>query len=113
MFNSERADGAYDAASYLIAKFFSELPINLFPAFLFGTIIYWIADLNEERFGQFISILLFEVATAIAIGLAISSYFPTVEAAAGFTAPTTIIFSLFGGYYSKLCMPLDLLLIIN
>lgn len=45
---------------------------------------------------------MFLVATAIAIGLSISSYFSSAQGAASFTAPTTIIFSLFGGYYSKI-----------
>jgi hypothetical protein len=39
--NRERADNAYDAVSYFFAKFLAELPTNISPCVVFGTICYW------------------------------------------------------------------------
>eukprot|EP01037_Dinobryon_pediforme_P040803 gene40803-50166_t len=79
--NRERATGAYDTVSYFFAKFFAELPINLIPGLIFGTILYWIVDLNNDRFGEFIGILLLEIVTAISLGLAVSAVSPNPEIA--------------------------------
>lgn len=97
----ERATGAYDTVSYFFAKFFAELPINLIPGLIFGTILYWIVDLNNDRFGEFIGILLLEIVTAISLGLAVSAVSPNPEIATAIAIPCMIIPLLFGGFYSK------------
>lgn len=87
------------------------MPLNLFPGFIFGTIIYWIVDLNNARYGYFILILLLEIVTAIALGLAVSAVSPNPDVATGIAIPCVIIPLLFAGFYSKClrrlrCLPL-------
>lgn len=99
---SERSAGAYDTLSYFFAKFLAELPINVIPGIFFGTLIYWIVGLNEIRYGYFLLILLLEVITAIALGLAVSAASPNADFASAIVIPIMIIPLIFGGYFSKL-----------
>ena len=96
----ERSSNAYNAVTYFIAKFFAELPFNLLPGFIFGTIIYWSAGLNAHRFGLFVLILWFTVFTAISLGMAVSAFSASVDAATAFGIPLVIIGVIFGGLYS-------------
>jgi hypothetical protein len=77
------------------------MPINVIPSIIFGTIIYWIVGLSHTRFGYFLLIVLLEVITAIALGLAVSALSPNVDVASGIAIPCTIIPLLFAGFYSK------------
>jgi len=99
--NRERANNAYDTLSYFSAKFLAELPLNVVPCLVFGCIIYWLVGLNADRFGLFLLILMLEVVTGIALGLAISAFSPTPEAAMTLGVPLVIIPLLFGGFYSE------------
>lgn len=95
----ERSSGAYDAFSYFVAKFFVEAPLNLVPCIIFTCILYWMVGLNPDRFGYTILIMMFEVLTAISLGLWISSAAPSFEVANGLGTPAIIIALLFAGYY--------------
>jgi len=97
--NRERSNNAYDTLSYFCAKFFAELPLNLVPCLIFGCIVYWLVGLNPDRFGEFLLILMFQVVTAISLGLAISAFCPTPEAAMTLGVPMVIIPLIFGGFY--------------
>lgn len=97
----ERSAGAYDTLSYFFAKFLAEMPINVIPGIIFGTLIYWIVGLNKVRYGYFLLILLLEVVTAIALGLAVSAASPNADLANAFVIPIVIIPLIFGGFYSK------------
>lgn len=99
--NRERATGAYDTVSYFFAKFFAELPVNIIPGIIFGCIVYWIVGLSSSRFGYFLLILMLQVITAIALGLAVSALSPSEDMATGIAIPCMIIPLLFGGFYSK------------
>lgn len=77
----------------------------MIPGLIFGTILYWIVDLNNDRFGEFIGILLLEIVTAISLGLAVSAVSPNPEIATAIAIPCMIIPLLFGGFYSKLTVP--------
>lgn len=100
--NRERAGNAYNTLVYFLSKYVAELPLNVLPSLLFGTIVYWMAGLNPDRFGPFFGILLLEVACAIALGLSVSAAAPTVEAASAIGIPFVIVPLLFGGFYINL-----------
>jgi ABC-type multidrug transport system ATPase subunit/ABC-type multidrug transport system permease subunit len=100
--NRERSAGAYDTLSYFFAKFLAEMPINVIPGIVFGTLIYWIVGLNRVRYGYFLLILLLEVVTAIALGLAVSAASPNADFASAIVIPIVIIPLIFGGFYINL-----------
>lgn len=100
----ERSANAYDTLSYFVAKFICELPLNVLPCLIFGTVIYWVVGLNpaEGRYGIFVAILMLEAACAVALGLAVSACAPSVEAAVNFGPLTLIVSLLFGGFFINL-----------
>jgi ABC-type multidrug transport system permease subunit len=107
--NRERSANAYNAVSYFIAKFFAELPFNMLPGLIFGSVIYWSAGLNPHRFGYFLLILWFTVVTSITLGMAVSAICPNAEVAASVGIPLVIIGVIFGGLYSKCAIAHDLI----
>eukprot|EP01040_Poterioochromonas_malhamensis_P000564 gene564-604_t len=98
----ERSTGAYDTLSYFTAKFIAETPINVFPSFVYGCIVYWIVGLNSATFGYFILILLLLAATAISLGLAVSALSPNVDVANAMGIPSVIVALIFAGFYINL-----------
>ena len=80
MVGRERANQAY-GLRYFISKFMVELPIKVFPAFIYAHIVYWIAGLNPDRFGEMVGLLVLQINTTILLGYAISATVPTIEAA--------------------------------
>ena len=100
----ERSANAYDIFSYFLAKFICELPLNVLPCVLFGSILYFIVGLNPgvDNFFVFLAALMLEAGTAIALGLAVSAAAPTVDAALDFGPLTVIISLLFGGFFINL-----------
>ena len=48
----ERAAHAYDTMSYFFSKFVAELPLNVIPSVIYGSIVYWIGGLNPSAFGD-------------------------------------------------------------
>lgn len=100
--NRERAAGAYDSFSYILAKYFVELPLNLVPCIVYISIVYFMAHLNPDKFGITMLILMFEVAIGISLGLWISAAVDSPEAASALGTPAVIIALLFSGYYINL-----------
>eukprot|EP01041_Mallomonas_annulata_P000999 gene999-1965_t len=99
--NRELSSRAYNTAVYFFAKFLVELPSALLPSFVFAVIIYWISGLNPQgsRFVIFFLILNLITVTAMTLGLAISAFFPTVEAATAAGPVFVVIGIVFGGFY--------------
>jgi hypothetical protein len=99
--NREVAGNAYTFLTYFLAKFTSELPFTLLPTLCFALIMYWLVDLNPSaaNYGMFIFILLEEVVCALSLGLAVSAFAPTVEAAMAISAPLLTCLILFSGFY--------------
>ena len=95
----ERANRAYGFFSYFLSKFFVELPIKVFPAFIYAHVVYWIAGLNPDRFGEMVGLLLVQINTTVLLGYAISATVPTIEAATAVVPLMMIINILFGGFY--------------
>ena len=100
----ERSANAYDVFSYFLAKFVCELPLNVLPCVIFGSILYFIVGLNPgpDNFFVFLGALMLEASAAIALGLVVSAAAPTVEAAIDFGPLTLIISLLFGGFFINL-----------
>lgn len=63
--------------------------------------MYWLVDLNRSvtNYGMFIFVLLEEVICALSLGLAVSAFAPTVEAAMAISAPLLTCLILFSGFY--------------
>lgn len=97
--NRERSANAYGFLSYFASKFVVELPIKVFPAIIYSHIVYWIVGLNEDRFGEFVGIMLLQILTCVMLGYAISATMPTVEASTAVGPLCMIIAILFGGFY--------------
>jgi hypothetical protein len=95
----ERSAKAYQGISYFLAKYFVEIPINMAPTLLLGTITFWLAGLNPKTFGYYLLILGYHNICAITAGLAIGAISPTVESATALGTPIIIIMVLFGGFY--------------
>ncbi len=95
----ERANRAYGFLPYFMSKFMVELPIKVFPAFIYSHVVYWIAGLNPDRFGEMVGLLVLQINTTILLGYAISATMPTIEAATAVGPLCMIINILFGGFY--------------
>lgn len=103
--NQERADGAYNAETFFIPKFCSELLLNFIPSIPFCCSVYWIAGLRTTRFIYFFLILMLLSASSISLGLGISSVTRNVEIAKALGVLIMVISLLFAGFYST-CFPL-------
>ena len=95
----ERANHAYDTLSYYFAKFFAELPFNLLFPCVFCIIAYNIANLNPDRFGQFLAITFFTIVSGLGFGMFISACSSSSEMANAIGIPCVVIFLLFAGFY--------------
>lgn len=62
---------------------------------------YRLAGMNKDTMGQFIAICMFVNSVGVALGLAISSFAPNVDAANAVGPVFIIIAILFGGFYIK------------
>lgn len=97
--NRERSMGAYDTLSYFTSKVFVEMPLNVVPSLIYSCILYYIVGLNSKTFGFFILILMLETVVSISLGMMVSAFAPSVEAANAIGPPFLIIGILFGGFY--------------
>ena len=57
----ERANRAYGFLPYFMSKFMVELPIKVIPAFIYSHVVYWIAGLNPDRFGEMVGLLVMPI----------------------------------------------------
>lgn len=85
--NRERSARAYDTTSYFFSKVIVEIPLNALPALIYACIVYWIVQLQPERFGYFILILMFHTVLAVSLGIFASTISPTVEVANAIGTP--------------------------
>jgi ABC-type multidrug transport system ATPase subunit len=97
--NTERANRAYTITPYFIAKFFVEIPARVLPAILYGSILYWLVELNPDRFWMFLFILISVSITSVSLGLLVSAVMPTFEAAVAVGPLIVVMMILFGGFY--------------
>ena len=71
----------------------------MIPSIIFCCIVYWLVGLNPDRFGEFVGISMLTTLVAISLGLAVSAFAPSVEAASAIGPPLMVIGILFGGFY--------------
>ena len=95
----ERANHAYDTLSYYFAKFFAELPFNLLFPFVFCVIAYNIANMNPDRFGQFLAIVFYTIVSGLGFGMFVSACSSSSAMANAIGIPCVVIFLLFAGFY--------------
>lgn len=112
----ERASGAYDIVPYLIGKIVAELPAGAFFPLCFGAVVFPMAGLNSgtdgvtknlpfpsfltsPRFAKFAATIVVESFASSAMGLAVSAFAPSTEAAVAMGPAVMVMFIVFGGYY--------------
>jgi ABC-type multidrug transport system permease subunit len=112
----ERASGAYDIGPYLIGKIVAELPAGAFFPLCFGAVVFPMAGLNSgtdgvkqnlpfpsfltsPRFLKFAATIVVESFASSAMGLAVSAFAPSTEAAVAMGPAVMVMFIVFGGYY--------------
>jgi len=99
--NRERRSGAYSTGAYLLAKLVAEVPLSVVFPCISGTIIYKLCGLNPApgKFLSFLKILTVESIAAAAIGMAVGSFAPSVDAAVAISPSVMVIFIVFGGLF--------------
>ena len=99
--NRERSSKAYHVLPYYIARFICDMPLRIFQALLFSSIIYWIAGLNPSAAAYFIfcCVIIMEALAAQGLGIAISAACKNEKVALAVAPAVTIILMLFGGFY--------------
>jgi len=102
--NREYIGGAYEISSYFLAKFFTEIPINMLSPVVLCCISYFTVGLDPdpEKFFIFLLMICYLALTGVALGLAVGAAVPNVDAAQATGPPIIIIMVLFGGYYINL-----------
>ena len=113
----ERASGAYDIGPYLIGKIVAELPAGAFFPLCFGAVVFPMAGLNSgtdlgakknlpfpsfltsPRFLKFAATIVVESFASSAMGLAVSAFAPSTEAAVAMGPAVMVMFIVFGGLY--------------
>ena len=98
--NRERNGRAYNTISYFCAKVIVELPLNLMPTIVFGLIVYYLIEFKDGiAFLYFLLIIMMVNFVACSLGLAISAFAPTTDAANALGPPLVIVGIIFGGFY--------------
>eukprot|EP01097_Dermamoeba_algensis_P005210 TRINITY_DN330_c0_g1_i1.p1 TRINITY_DN330_c0_g1~~TRINITY_DN330_c0_g1_i1.p1 ORF type:complete len:637 (+),score=136.07 TRINITY_DN330_c0_g1_i1:247-1911(+) len=97
----ERASGLYRSSAYFVAKSLSEIPMQLIPPFLLGTIVYWLTNLERDA-GKYIIFIIFTelgALAAVSFGLLISAVARTATLAAALVPLFVEVFRLFGAFF--------------
>eukprot|EP01095_Lingulamoeba_sp_RSL-Kostka_P017328 TRINITY_DN892_c1_g1_i2.p1 TRINITY_DN892_c1_g1~~TRINITY_DN892_c1_g1_i2.p1 ORF type:complete len:577 (+),score=108.02 TRINITY_DN892_c1_g1_i2:127-1857(+) len=78
VFYRDRDEGFYRVSSYYLSLILTDLPLTVFVACLYGTIVYFAVGLQLYwwKYGQFITLIVISSLIASAIGNFISSIFP-------------------------------------
>ncbi|KAI9001767.1 P-loop containing nucleoside triphosphate hydrolase protein [Hyaloraphidium curvatum] len=105
IFYHERANGYYRTFSYFLSKVVGDLvPLRIIPAFLFGTIIYWMVGFQANA-GKFFFYLLALFVTTFAgtsLAFAISSYVNVFALGTLLLGACYLIMMVFGGLFINL-----------
>lgn len=78
----EQTNGqGYSSLAYYLGRFLAEVPIQIFLPVMYGSILYWSVNLNNqvERFGWFLLILTVQGLCSTAFGFAISAVSATEQ----------------------------------
>jgi hypothetical protein len=91
----------YQASAYFLARSLAEVPTQLIPPFVLGTIVYWITNLERDAGKYFVFIAFVELGafSAMSLGLAISAVARTTTLAAALVPLFVEVFRLFGAFY--------------
>ncbi|KAF0973210.1 hypothetical protein FDP41_008417 [Naegleria fowleri] len=101
VFLRERGSKMYQVSAYYLGKSVSELPNIVFFPILFGTIVYWMTNLNAgaDRFFIFLLILVSMALAAQALGMVLAVLAPSMEFATAIAPVLLTVLMLFGGLY--------------
>jgi ATP-binding cassette subfamily G (WHITE) protein 2 len=101
----ERSNGYYSTASYFLSKIIGDLiPMRIIPAFLFGTIIYFMVGFQLNAGKYFFNILALFCTTfaGTALAFAISSYIEVFALGTLMLGGFYLIMMVFGGLFLNL-----------
>ena len=101
VFLRERGSKMYKVSAYYLGRSISELPNIIFFPILFGTIVYWMCNLNPgaDRFFVFLLILVSMALAAQALGMVLAVCAPSMEFATAIAPVLLTVLMLFGGLY--------------
>lgn len=101
VFLRERGSKMYKVSAYYLGKSISELPNLVFFPILFGTIVYWMCNLNPgaDRYFLFLLILVSMSLCAQALGMVLAVLAPSMEFATAIAPVLLTVLMLFGGLY--------------
>ncbi|KAL9655360.1 hypothetical protein ABK040_011201 [Willaertia magna] len=100
----ERASRVYPVSSMYFAQFFVEVPAHFIYSILFGSIAYFLVNLNPsvDRFLMFLLILIVNGFTGQSFGNLLSYVTPSFQVASSIFPIITTVLMLFGGFYKSL-----------
>jgi len=91
----------YGILPYYLAVFLVNLPLEMIPQIVYGSIVYNMANLRGgfEHFATYIGILILENFVGIGLGMILSASLRSVEMAPQLAPACVIIFLMFSGYF--------------
>ncbi|CAF4348488.1 unnamed protein product [Rotaria sp. Silwood2] len=103
LFFKEHDDGIYRTIPYYISRFILQLPTQALSIFVYGTIVYWMANLfnNVRRYFILQGILILCGLVATSVGALIGVSVPSPDAAAALVVPIVIPLVVFAGFFIK------------
>lgn len=101
VFLRERGSKMYHVSSYYIGRTMAEVPLYMIAPTLFSVITYFMVgfQMKADKFFIFLFLMLLLTLVAQALGLLVSSAFPTQEIALVLTPIINVLLMLFGGFY--------------
>lgn len=99
--NRERASRMYRVLPYYVANFMVNLPIELLPQLVFGSIVYHMSGLRTgaSHYMVYLAVMMLENLTGIALGMVLSSSFDSVAMAPEVAPAVVVLFLMFSGYF--------------
>lgn len=100
IFIREHQNRMYSVISYYLARVVLDLPIFIVLPFIFTTICYWMADLNNDlsRFLICAAMLILVAQTAVSFGTFLSACAPNTNSAIALSGPIIVPFMIFSGF---------------
>ncbi|KAF9760827.1 ABC transporter G family member 7 [Nosema granulosis] len=99
----ERRSGMYSGYTAFLAKYVSEIPINLVYELLYVAILYWIIGLNSDAGRFFICLIIIGslILFSIAFGLTISTVSPAANIAQIIGSTFILLFTVYSGAFNS------------
>nr|QUF59467.1 ATP-binding cassette transporter Abcg-like2 [Brachionus angularis] len=100
IFYRDHENGMYRVISYYLAKILTDLPNFFILPIVFMSIVYWMANLNNdaERFFICVGVIILVVQCSLAFGTFISAASPSTNVALALSGPVLVPLMIFSGF---------------